>query len=266
MDQVLNVEKINKLLREREEILRNLSDIKELFDTRIIEIAKMQQQGQCTKEQYFTYKKSLEMTREDLYNKTYAILQNNAQLIREESMISPLQLAKFIEIALYNFNGYIDNFVGFKRESKYKKGDTSAAKAQFKGFYKLLGRDDDSIAMAFVLKDAALDEYINANDENHLLFHITKGTLEEHEKDISRKLIRDEKVCLFEADEDRKLGKDKSTGKVIPFRLSFDGHADAFHSNEFNDAVARGVFEYLGIEPVQTTKLFKTHDSSIQSI
>ena len=245
---MLNVEKINKLFREREELLKFLDESQAEFARQVDDVSLMVKRGQCTKEQFYAYFTETRKREEEFEAPALKRLRENAEEIKQNSMVSPLEFAKLIEIGLYSNHRYDQLFRGFKRGSKYKPGDKLTQRADFQGFYKMW--EMDGTAMAFMPADLSATAKISINDNNSLIFHVTKATLEEHAKDDGRSLIRDELISIFEEPRMAVIGKNKPEDMFIPFRLSISGKADEFHRNEFNNDVARGIFEYLKIIPV----------------
>jgi hypothetical protein len=245
---MLNIEKINKLFREREELLKFLDESQAEFARQIEDASLMVERGQCTKEQFFTYFKETKKREEEFEAPTVKRLKTNTEEIKQNSMVSPLEFAKLIEIGLYSNHRFDQLYRGFKRGSKYKPGDKLTQRADFQGFYKMW--EKEGTAMAFMPADLSPTAKISINDKNSLIFHVTEATLEEHAVDWGRSLIRDELISIFEDPRMAEIGKNKPEDMFIPFRLSITGQADEFHRNEFNNDVARGIFEYLNIVPV----------------
>ena len=244
---MLNAKKINELFREREMLMKTLQESELEFTKQIDEVSSMAERGQCTKEQFYAYYSATRKRQEELEAPIVLRLTQNMKEIRENAMVSPLEFAQLIEVGLYKNHRFDEMYRGFKRGSQYKDGDKLHKKAKFLGFYEMW--EKEGTAMAFVPKTCSETIKLSINDNNSLIFHTTAATVEEHKNDPTRTLIRDELICLFQDPMTIKYGKDKPEDMVIPFRLSIDGRADAFHANEFNNDIAKGIFEYLAIRP-----------------
>ena len=248
---MINVEAINKLMREREELLRNIRDIDAIYDERISEVADMLKYGKCTKEQYFAYKTHMDESISKLKTPIQQQLAKNMEEIRKNAMVTPLELAKLVEIGLFRNHRYDQLFRGFMPNAKYKLGDSYHTSAGFDGFYEMW--EKEGTAMAFVKNEFSRRVKLSINDKEALILHTTDIPMKRSSDEAQRDLLYGKKVCLFESEDSARIGKEKPEDIFIPFRLSSTGRADAYHSSPFTDAIANGICEYLGIEPVRIT-------------